>query len=763
ISLTGISRVGREEDQTDAWITFCALLSFPILYAGGNLSAVNAIHFGTSAATESGLNTVDLANLPTYQQAYLYIIPCITNLGVINIVVVVVRLWWFRKHLKRLGRRASDPDPPSSRHALTPRKAPALYEAKRGGASRDVDPRAVDVEDAHHVRPLSSSAADRRGQVVDAGTREPVDDGDSMDVAPPVEKKDDGPVQHIKFDPSADNHPKNDEGALYIPGPRDRDQGRPFVELHGKLSTSDDNDRDETPGSNQHDTLRRRRVPQNYGDTVTLDRVATVASSVFVVGPDVRRVVSRSRSQQQQQQQQPQLNSMPILSNQATVGRNSQFRNLTSEDREALGGIEYRSLKLLLKIIVGTSARPLLTTGSGWQNAARGRFGGEFGLAGCRKDETAGEGSHARGHRAFYTSQTMVNNLGLTLTPDSMITFRDAEWPMFVMSFLAFAGNTFYPVFLRLIIWVAYKAWPTSSPSGKDARDSLRFLLDHPRRCYTLLFPGKHTWALFVILFMLNFIDALLIIVLDLHNPEVASLPLGPRVLAAIFQSASSRHTGTASFALANVNPAVQFSLLVMMYISVFPIAMSIRASNTYEERSLGVYGPAEVNPDDDGSQQQRSGAAYLLSHMQNQLSFDLWYIFLGIFCIAISEADRIMDDEEPVSGHPSTLSILPQTEYVLLNLTRGVSQAINLFSIFFECTSAYGNVGLSLGYPGVNFSLCGKFKTFSKLVLCAIMIRGRHRGLPYELDRAIMLPDEHLIADRSTTRDTAAAADQDE
>jgi Trk-type K+ transport system membrane component len=55
-------------------------------------------------------------------------------------------------------------------------------------------------------------------------------------------------------------------------------------------------------------------------------------------------------------------------------------------------------------------------------------------------------------------------------------------------------------------------------------------------------------------------------------------------------------------------------------------------------------------------------------------------------------------------------------------------------------------NVGLSLGYPNVNVSLCGKFTPFGKVVICIMMIRGRHRGLPYELDRAIMLPDERLV-----------------
>lgn len=57
--------------------------------------------------------------------------------------------------------------------------------------------------------------------------------------------------------------------------------------------------------------------------------------------------------------------------------------------------------------------------------------------------------------------------------------------------------------------------------------------------------------------------------------------------------------------------------------------------------------------------------------------------------------------------------------------------------------TGTSGNVGLSLGHPAVMTSLCGQFTTFSKLVICAMMIRGRHRALPYSIDRAIMLPHE--------------------
>lgn len=234
----------------------------------------------------------------------------------------------------------------------------------------------------------------------------------------------------------------------------------------------------------------------------------------------------------------------------------------------------------------------------------------------------------------------MVNNLGFTLTPDSMISFRDATWPMLVMSFLAFAGNTFYPCFLRLTIWSLYKVMPRTS----SFKEPLRFLLDHPRRCYTLLFPSSVTWVLAAVLVVLNALDVLLIIVLDLDNAEVSVLPIGPRILAAIFQAASARHTGTATFNLANVNPAVQFSLLVMMYISIYPIAISIRMSNSYEDRAVGIYGA------DDNLDEKKGSKLYFFGHLRNQLSFDLWYIFLGVFCITAAESKRIMDREDYVS-----------------------------------------------------------------------------------------------------------------
>lgn len=41
----------------DTYIILIGLLAFPILYPDGNLSAIDAYHFGVSSSTESGLNT----------------------------------------------------------------------------------------------------------------------------------------------------------------------------------------------------------------------------------------------------------------------------------------------------------------------------------------------------------------------------------------------------------------------------------------------------------------------------------------------------------------------------------------------------------------------------------------------------------------------------------------------------------------------------------------------------------------------------------
>jgi hypothetical protein len=68
-------------------------------------------------------------------------------------------------------------------------------------------------------------------------------------------------------------------------------------------------------------------------------------------------------------------------------------------------------------------------------------------------------------------------------------------------------------------------------------------------------------------------------------------------------------------------------------------------------------------------------------------------------------------------------------------------SKPRRVYQAFSRLTRSSGTVGLSLGYPGLNTSFSAKLSVVSKLVIIAMQIRGRHRGLPYELDRAVSAP----------------------
>ncbi|SCU99764.1 LAME_0G05336g1_1 [Lachancea meyersii CBS 8951] len=394
------------------------------------------------------------------------------------------------------------------------------------------------------------------------------------------------------------------------------------------------------------------------------------------------------------------------LSYQPKIGRNSTFVGLNEVQRAELGGVEYRANKLLCRLVlvyyIGfhimafVMLLPWITKMKKYITLVR-------------------SDGISPAWWGFFTSMSAFNDLGLTLTPDSMMSFNKAIYPLIVMIWFIIIGNTGFPVFLRFIIWVMFKL----SPELSLTKESLGFLLDHPRRCFTLLFPSAPTWWLLFILVALNVVDLILFIVLDLNSQVVEGLSSGFKVLDGLFQAVSTRTAGFSVLNLSMLHPSVQVSYMLMMYVSVLPLAISIRRTNVYEEQSLGIYHPHDENEgSDQDSRIDKSPKSFIGAHLRRQLSFDLWFLFLGLFIICISEGSKIKDPKKP---------------------------DFTVFQVLFEVVSAYGTVGLSLGYPNTDQSFSAQFNTFSKVIVIFMMVRGRHRGLPYTLDRAIILPSQSL------------------
>lgn len=381
---------------------------------------------------------------------------------------------------------------------------------------------------------------------------------------------------------------------------------------------------------------------------------------------------------------------------------------LCSRDKKLLGGPEYAALGLLLKLLV---AHFVILHLVGimflvpWITYSPGPY-----------PKYLADQAINKLWWGFQSAATMVNNVGLTLTPDSMFSFRDAPWPMVAMSILALMGNTFFPVCLRFWIWILTKVTPASC----SLQEPLSYLLKHPRRCFTLLFPRRPTWILFVLLLSLNILDMLLIVAfhLKLSGVGLSTLRPGQRFCAILFQAASIRTTGTTALNITAMHPAAHLGIVIMMYFAPLPVAIGMRhtVELQYEERELCLIDDDEADTHNNPGGRTGFGVK---RHLQNQLTFDLWFMAAGMFAIACVEQKAITDDP-----------------------------AFSMFAILFEVVSAYGNVGLSLGHPSVSYSLSGRFKLLSKLIICALMIRGRHRMLPSKIDRTIQLPRDQVVGE---------------
>ncbi|KAI1393418.1 potassium transport protein TRK1/TRK2 [Hypoxylon trugodes] len=752
------------------WIIGWTIIGSILIFASakGQLAYIDALFFASGANTQAGLNTVDANLLNTFQQLVIYFLTMLSNPITIHSSVVFLRLYWFEKRFQHIAKEAT-----SRRVSLaksrTKAKATAADVEKgvngrnimvmhntakssrmtndgillddytiNGTTKQDTLPNGFDhIDDVDHKdqdqdRPPQRPAPPQIKFSDQVKRSDALESDEDDEVALPQKRTD---AEHIAI---LERQRNADKSVLRIPGPRDADRGalpeelddegpegpdpanrkrressvegprRPTSALHLASRPAD-----RQPTITIEEPVKRRREEHDLPEEIAEDvEAAAHTLGVFKfrkprkegeklhhtdTGASTSRINPLQKIKSvltQGKEEDP----MPYLSWQPTLGRNSAFLGLSEEQREELGGIEYRSLKTLALVLTiyffGYTFFGMICLVP-WIVNNNDYYGQIIDAAG-----------QSRVWWGFFTANSAFMDLGLTLTPDSMNSFNTAIFPLLIMSFLIILGNTGFPIMLRFMIWL----FSLIAPRNSGLWEELRFLMDHPRRCFTLLFPSNATWWLFFILVALNGIDLILFIILDLHDSAVDGLPLNIRFLDGWFQATATRTAGFSCISLSEIHPAVQTSYLIMMYISVFPVAISIRRTNVYEEKSLGVYSTA-YDVDDN----EQSSMSYVGTHLRRQLSFDLWYIFVGYFILTISEGPRLMSGD------------------------------FSMFAVLFEVVSAYGTVGLSLGYTGVNASLCSQFTVVGKLVIIAMQIRGRHRGLPYGLDRAVLLPSEHL------------------
>lgn len=336
-------------------------------------------------------------------------------------------------------------------------------------------------------------------------------------------------------------------------------------------------------------------------------------------------------------------------------------------------------------------------------------------LPGKFQDKLREEKIHSLPHAAYLTVSAFQNN-GLVITPSSLMDFSKQPIPLLMVAALIIFGNTGLPLAVRFIAWVLER----TAPRNSNRKRALGYLLSHPRRCFTHMFPSKHTLWLLLVVVVLNSLATFIIMAQDFSGPAMKGLDAWEGVVNAFFQSVSARTAGLNSVNIADLSQATTFTLVVMMYLATTPTVVTMRLSvaGNEEEAEVDITGKAE------GVEEEvLTGDDSIKGQARRYLSQDLTYLILILFFICVFEKERFEIAAKKVS---------PDSD--------GIYFDFSFFKVLFEVVSAYGTCGLSLGYEDQTASFSGVWSPPSQYLLVIAMLLGRCRGLPDSIDPSVRL-----------------------
>ncbi|KAF4962760.1 hypothetical protein FSARC_9186 [Fusarium sarcochroum] len=695
-----------------AYFIFGSLLFSVIFWGssepGRSIPYVDCLFLVVSSFCDTGLNTVNLSEITTWQQVLLYILFIIGSALWVSFWTVMARRQAFEKRFEDIVK--------AEREAR--KRRAALKRSKTFGRFLSFD--------KFKTTPVTATGNDTT--LPGLGTRqrtiaEKVDPNDLFTTTLPMRRAVSAPEDSISSESD-----DNDSNTTHVAPPHPRPPP--------------------TPSSGDHIQFANTLTPRNNGRE---------SVSIYQRNDDhseTNRRPSTASSANSDESEDFLLHWKKIFGSHNTSKR-GQFYDLSSDEREVLGGCEYRALKVL------SVAVPLY--GFLWQFLCAIALGAWISI---NRPSVAAENSVNPWWCGIFLSSSAFNNAGMSLLDANMSAFQDAYFVLIVVGILVLAGNTAYPLLLRFSLWCSLRVLQlTTHPTTLGPwKETIEFILKYPRRVYTTLFASGATWWLFTVIAVINTIDWVAFEVLNIGNDVVEDMPVSDRIIAGWFQAVAVRAAGFAVVSISGLYPAVQLLYMIMMYVSVYPVSITMRHSNVYEERSLGIYeddpqaAEAEngnnilptISEEPAKPALRRRATAAAHKAVKKQMTRSMTFSGVGAPPKGPEDNSRISFIGQQIRGqlaHDMWWLILPVIIIMIIETDHFLDQplAYSIFNVLFEVVSAYGCVGLSMGIPGKSYSMVGGMHRGSKFVLCLVILRGRHRGLPVALDKAVRLPGEKL------------------
>ncbi|XP_058113520.1 cation transporter HKT1;3 [Magnolia sinica] len=283
---------------------------------------------------------------------------------------------------------------------------------------------------------------------------------------------------------------------------------------------------------------------------------------------------------------------------------------------------------------------------------------------------------------AIFTTVSSFSNCGFLPTNENMIVFKENSGLLLLVIPQILLGNTLYPPFLRLVIWVLKKF------SGRVEFDHM---LKNPNLIgYDHLLPSLHCVFLSLTVFGFLVVQLVMFCYMEWNSEALVGMNSYQKIVGGLFESVNSRHSGESIVDLSTLPAAILVVYVVMMYLPPYT-----------------AYLPIE---DDTRSLENRQNGHKRRGLLKNLILSPPSYLAIFIILICITEREKLSQDP--------------------LNF--------NVLNITVEVVSAYGNVGFTTGYscqrqlkPDSNckdawYGFAGRWSNKGKIILIVVMLFGR-------------------------------------
>ncbi|KAK3131206.1 hypothetical protein QOZ80_6BG0503450 [Eleusine coracana subsp. coracana] len=274
-------------------------------------------------------------------------------------------------------------------------------------------------------------------------------------------------------------------------------------------------------------------------------------------------------------------------------------------------------------------------------------------------------------------------NAGLIPTNENMAIFSKNTGLLLLLTGQALAGNTLFPLLLRVLIWFLGRVTKLRG---------MELMIREPEELhFAHLLPKRPTVFLSSTVVGLATTMVVLFCAIDWSSLVLDGLSSSQKIVNALFMAVNARHAGENSIDCSLISPAVLVLFIVMMYLP-----------------SSATFAP----PNEDDKTRDKKVVPKQGSFLQNLIFSQLGcnIMFMVVACIT---------ERRSLSNDPLNFSMM---------------------NMIFEVISAYGNVGLSIGYSCSKlqqlhpesicqdrpYSFSGSWSDEGKLLVVLVMLYGR-------------------------------------